>query len=52
MHNLPPNVSCRSLERICKEQAAMTTDEATRRALLAMAAEYRRQAERQEPPKE
>lgn len=38
----------RSLERICRTQAAITTHEPAKRALEEMAEEYRRQAEFQE----
>jgi hypothetical protein len=38
----------RSLERICRIQAALTTHEATKRVLETMAEEYRRQAEFQD----
>jgi hypothetical protein len=40
--------SFRSLERICRAQAAFTTHEATKRALERMAEEYRRQADFQD----
>jgi hypothetical protein len=46
MHDPSPNY--RSLELICSQQAALTSNEVTRRALLALAAEYRKLAERQE----
>jgi hypothetical protein len=38
-------LSLRSLERVCSAQAALTTREATKRALERMAEEYRRQAD-------
>jgi hypothetical protein len=38
----------RSLERICRIQAALTTHEATKRVLETMEEEYRRQAEFQD----
>jgi hypothetical protein len=38
----------RALQRLCTEQAALTTNEDTRSTLLSMAAEYRQQAERLE----
>ena len=38
----------RALERLCTEQAALTTDGRTRGELLAMAAEHRKQAEQLE----
>jgi hypothetical protein len=40
--------SLRSLERVCRVQAALTTHEATKRALETMAEEYRRQADFQD----
>jgi hypothetical protein len=46
MYDSPLNY--RSLELICNEQAALTTNPTTRGTLLAMAAEYRTQAERLE----
>jgi hypothetical protein len=36
------------VQRLCTEQAALTTDEVTRSTLLGMAAAYRQQAERLE----
>jgi hypothetical protein len=48
MHDLLPNFSYRSLERFCREQAALASTNETRVALEAMAAEYRARAERME----
>jgi hypothetical protein len=41
-------LSLRSLERVCRVQAALTTHEPTKRALERMAEEYRRQADFQD----
>jgi len=41
-------LSLRSLERICRVQAALTTHEATKRVLERMAEEYRLQADFQD----
>ena len=49
MADAGPNPSdFRALELLCRQQAALATDEATRSTLLGMAAEYRQQAERLE----
>jgi hypothetical protein len=44
----------RELELVCRQQAELTTNEATRRALLAMADEYAKQAEllERQPPRD
>jgi hypothetical protein len=44
--------SLRSLERVCRAQAALTTHEATKRALKMMAEEYRRLADLQDHPQQ
>jgi hypothetical protein len=49
MADADPNSShLRALQRLCTEQAALTTNQDTRSTLLGMAAEYRQQAERLE----
>jgi hypothetical protein len=49
MADTGPNPShLRALQRLCTEQAALATNEATRSTLPGMAAEYRQQAERLE----
>jgi hypothetical protein len=48
MRDSLPNVSYRSLERFCREQAALASTKETRVALEAMATEYRARAERVE----
>ncbi|MBV9249172.1 MAG: hypothetical protein JO227_08025 [Acetobacteraceae bacterium] len=42
--------SYRSLEQMCRQQAALTTHEETRRSLQQMADEFRRKADTQERP--
>jgi hypothetical protein len=44
--------SLRSLERVCRAQAALTTHQATKRALKMMAEEYRRLADLQDHPQQ
>jgi hypothetical protein len=44
--------SLRSLERICRAQAALTTHQATKCALETMAEEYRRLADVQDHPQQ
>jgi hypothetical protein len=54
MHDSHPLHSYRSLELLCRKQAALSSTKATRMALEEMAAEYRSLAdwlERQEPSK-
>jgi hypothetical protein len=48
MDDSPTSFSYRSLERLCRKQAALASTKETRVALEAMAAEYRKQAERLE----
>jgi hypothetical protein len=45
MHDSHPSLSYRSLELLCRKQAALSSTKATRMALEEMAAEYRRLAE-------
>jgi hypothetical protein len=45
MHHDPPNISYRSLEALCREQAAMTSCPDTRRELERMALEYKTSAD-------
>jgi hypothetical protein len=52
MHDPHPSLSYRSLELLCRKQAALSSNKATRMALEEMAAEYRSLAdwlERQQP---
>lgn len=43
-----PNESLRSMERVCLEQARLCTHDDSRKALEALAANYRTAAEREE----
>lgn len=45
-----PTNSYRSLEQMCRQQAALTTHDETRRSLQEMADEFRRKADTEERP--